>query len=137
MSNIHQKPILAIDLGEKRVGLAISHGVVAGPMGFLDYEDQESFYRSLKKIIEEQSVGLLIIGIPLDRNGQDTKQSFWVRAESEKIARRTGLPIKFVEESYTSVEAVENLNKVKEKGEIDVASAVQILERYLNEQDGN
>jgi len=137
MSNIHQKPILAIDLGEKRVGLAISHGVVAGSMGFLDYEDKETFYRSLNKIIEEQMVGIMVIGVPLDSRGQDTKQSFWVKSESQEIAKRTGLPVKFVEESYTSIEAVENLSKVKEKGEIDAASAVQILERYLGEGDGN
>jgi len=137
MSNIHQKPILAIDLGKKRVGLAISHGVVAAPVGFFDYEKREEFFRSMHKIINEQLVGLIVIGLPLDSKGQDTQQSMWVRSQSQEIANKTNLPIKFVEESYTSVEAVENLNKIKEKGEIDAASAVQILERYLQEQDGN
>lgn len=137
MSNIHQKPILAIDLGKKRVGLAISHGVVAAPVGFFDYENREEFFRSMHKIINEQLVGLIVIGLPLDSKGQDTQQSMWVRSQSQEIANKTNLPIKFVEESYTSVEAVENLNKIKEKGEIDAASAVQILERYLQEQDGN
>lgn len=133
MSNIHQKAVLALDLGEKRVGVAISHGVAVAPLGWLDYQKRDAFFAELEDIIAGQSISLVIIGLPLGRNGQDTKQSQWARLQAEEIGKRTGLEIKFVEESYSSHEASEFLGRTKNKGEIDAYSAVAIMDRYLNE----
>jgi putative Holliday junction resolvase len=138
MSNIHQKTTLALDLGGKRVGLALSHGIVAASLGWLDYEQKESFFEKLKKNILEQNVDTVVVGLPLARNGQDTKQSLWVRQQTGEIAREISTPIKFVEESFSSQEASEFLGATKQKGEIDAYSAVAILERYLREgESGN
>lgn len=133
MSNIHQTAILALDLGEKRVGVAVSHGVVASPLGFLDFDKKTSFFLSLKKIVEEQKIELIVLGLPLNKMGEDTKQSLWVRTWAKEIATETHLPIVFTEESYSSHEAREMLGVAKSKGEIDAYSAVSILERYLKE----
>ena len=134
MSNIPQKVILALDLGEKRTGLAVSHGIVAAPAGFLDIGKKTEFFDELNSLISAQGVNLLVVGLPLDREGRETKQSLWVRKQVEQIEEEISLPVEFVEESFTSHDARDILGKAKQKGEIDAYSAVSILERYLSER---
>lgn len=135
MSNIPQKVILALDLGEKRTGLALSHGFVAAPLGWLDYSKGDEFFEKIEKIVKEQDVSLLVIGLPLTRDGGETNQSKWVREQAKKIEKKLSMQIIFVEESYSSTEAMETLNSNRKiaKGDIDAYSAVSILQRYLNE----
>lgn len=135
MSNIHQTAILALDLGEKRVGLALSHGVVAAPLGFADFSKKDEFYEKLNSIIKVQNISEVIVGLPLGRNGDETKQSAWVRRQAAEIVSNIGRPIRFVEESFTSKEATEVFGRAKQKGETDAQSAVLILERFLTESE--
>jgi len=137
MSNIPQKTILGIDLGQKRAGLAISHGFVAESLGFFDFSKKDEFFQKLKEIIDEQKVQLCVIGLPLSRKGEETSQSKWTREKAEEIGDQIKIPIVFQEESFTSAEAVEQLKKIKQKGEIDARSASLIVQRYIDEQGAN
>lgn len=117
--------ILALDIGKKRVGVAISHGIVAEPIKVLDYKN---YFSSLEKLIKEQSVDLVVIGLPFSASGGETNQSFFNRSEGEKIAKEFDVNVEYVDESYSSV-AVDTGKKI-----IDDEAAKIILEQYLNEK---
>jgi putative Holliday junction resolvase len=117
--------ILALDIGKKRVGVAISHGIIAEPIKVLDYKN---YFSSLEKLIKEQSVDLVVIGLPFSASGGETNQSFFNRSEGEKIAKEFDVNVEYVDESYSSV-AVDTGKKI-----IDDEAAKIILEQYLNEK---
>lgn len=117
--------ILALDIGRKRVGVAISHGIMAEALKILDYKN---YFSDLGKLIKEQSVDLVVIGLPFSASGEETNQSFFNRAEGEKIAKEFAVNVEYVDESYSSV-AVDTDKKI-----IDDEAAKIILEQYLNEK---
>ncbi|OQA52593.1 MAG: putative Holliday junction resolvase [candidate division WS2 bacterium ADurb.Bin280] len=137
MSNILQKTLLGIDLGEKRTGLAISHGFATESLGYLDFSRKDEFFKKLKEIVDEQKVQLCVVGLPLAKNGEETMQSRWTREAAKEIADRAQIPIVFQEESFTSTQALEELGKIKKKGEIDARSASLILQRYIDEESAS
>ncbi len=116
--------LLGIDFGTKRVGVAISHGFMAEGIATLGFSNKESFYSDLKKIIVEQKIEKIIVGLPMGVDG-DTHQTLWTRERGEELGEETGLPVIFVDESYSSVEAD------KYNSDRDSESARIILEQYL------
>lgn len=121
--------ILGLDLGCKKTGVALSHGVVAEGVATLKFDENkiDEFIADLQNIIDEQRVELIVVGLPLGKDQKRTDQSIWTKEQAEIIADRTGKKVVFTEESYSSTQAE------GEKGDIDQQSARIILEQYLNE----
>lgn len=127
---------LGLDFGTKKVGLAISHGVVAEVHGTLPYSEQnpDELSSKLKAIIKEQKVQMIVIGLPLGRDGKETEQGKWTKKQAEVLKGKLDLPVKFVEESFSTHEARSRLGKeVRPKDLVDSEAARIILEQYLNE----
>ncbi len=116
--------LLGIDFGKKRVGVAISHGFMAEAYRTLDYSDKEKFLAEIRKIIEEQKIQKLVVGLPV-HGDEDTDQTKWTREQAKFISEKLNLPYELVNEAYSSVEADKYL------GERDSESARIILEQYL------
>jgi len=127
MTNDQMQTILALDFGTKRVGLAISHGIVASAVGSIIYNpsEKESFFEQLRQIVIDQKAEKIIIGLPLS-DGNPTRQSEVSSKIGQEISDNLKIAVEFVDESFTSVEAKENYAK-----DIDAESARIILERYL------
>lgn len=125
--------ILALDLGSKKTGVAVSHGILAEALTtlYLNKSGEEGFIEKLKQIIEEQKVEQLVVGLPLSRNGKPTAQSTLIERQAKQISLTLGLPIEFCEETLTSWEAEGQAGK--DKASIDAQAAKIILEQYLNE----
>lgn len=125
--------ILALDLGKKKVGLALSHGIVSEGYATIRFseDDVSEFINKLKKIISEQKVSKIVIGLPLGRDSKDTNQSIWTKKIAKRIENSLNLNVTFVEESYSTFQAS------GEGGDVDQQSARIILEQYLNENQGN
>jgi putative transcription antitermination factor YqgF len=124
--------ILALDFGTIRVGVAISHGFVAEALESLEYLGKEdNFVESLKKIVKEQKVTDIVIGLPL-KNGEETEQSSWTRKQVRKISEKIETRFSFVDESYSSLSAKD---QIKKNGDLDSESAKIILEQYLKEDE--
>ena len=121
--------ILGLDLGRKKTGVALSHGVVAEGIATLKFDENKigEFITELNKIIDEQGVELIVIGLPLGKDQKQTKQSLWTKDQGKIIKEETGKEVVFTEESYSSAQAK------GEQGDIDQQSARIILEQYLNE----
>ena len=131
---------LAVDYGRKRVGLAIADplGMIASPAGFI--ERREGKRPPITKIIaratELEAKGYLI-GLPLDGEGLETDWTAEVRKLGAEIAKRTGMPVRFMDERFTTAAALRAIREMGEstrgrKGDVDSMAATILLQQALN-----
>ncbi len=97
--------LLAVDYGDKRIGFAVSDpsGMIASPAGFLLRRPgkRPPVAKIIARAIELEARGF-VLGLPLDEQGEDTARAREVRTIGDEIARRTGLPVRFVDERFTA-----------------------------------
>jgi putative holliday junction resolvase len=131
---------LAVDYGRKRIGLAISDplGIIASPAGFI--ERREGKRPPITKIIARATAlgakGYLI-GLPLDGEGHETEWTAEVRALGAEIAKRTGMPVRFYDERFTTAVALRTVKELGQstrgrKGDVDALAAAILLQHALN-----
>ena len=131
---------LAIDYGRKRIGLAISDplGIIASPAGYI--ERREGKRPPITKIIaratELEAQGYLI-GLPLDEEGNETNWTAEVRQIGAEIAKRTGMPVRFYDERFTTAAALRTIKEMEQstrgrKGDVDALAAAILLQHALN-----
>jgi len=127
--------VLAIDVGEKRVGLATCDELrmLASPYGFMQRDDS---LEKIAEIIKKEDIQQLVIGLPQLASGDLGTQAEDIQKFSTALGELTKLPIDFENEILSSVEAANRLKrmkrKIKDKGEVDAMAAAIILESYLN-----
>ncbi len=134
--------ILSVDYGERRVGLALSDptATIASPLPTLTRrKGKRPPVAPIARLVEENDVAEVVVGLPLTLEGDDSDWTREVRAFAAALADRTGLPVALQDERMTSVRAeraVRSLGlskgKREEKGRIDAAAAVLILQAYLD-----
>ena len=131
--------ILALDLGKKRIGLAISDplGITAQGLPNLVRTNKRADLAALAELVREREVGLMLMGNPINMKGTEGRQSGWVREFAEAIEQRLGLPVRFWDERLTSVEAGRVLRQSgisieKRAAAVDRLSAVILLQSYLD-----
>lgn len=124
---------IALDVGEKRVGVAqADSGVrIAFPLCTLDAD--ELFLSRLREIITEVQPSVLVVGYPRNQQGEPTAQTREVERVAEQL-KTLGVPVVFQDESLTSVLAEDYLkrhNRGYTKADIDAHAAAIILGDYL------
>ena len=131
--------ILALDLGKKRIGLAISDplGITAQGLPNLNRINKRTDLAELERLAREREVGLILMGNPINMRGSEGRQSHWAREFAQAIEDRIGLPVKFWDERLTSVEAGRVLRSSgisieKRAAAVDRLSAVILLQSYLD-----
>ncbi|MFC1575969.1 Holliday junction resolvase RuvX [Gemmatimonadota bacterium] len=138
--------VLGIDFGQRRIGLAVSDptGTLASPLPTLKRRaGKRPPLAALEEIVREHGVEALVVGLPLTLDGTDSEWTTEVREVADALSRRTGLPVHLVDERFTSVvaeRAVRSLGlpkrKREEKGRVDAAAAVLILQGWLDTRVG-
>ena len=100
---------MAIDYGERRVGLAVSDptGTIASPAGFIERRrgKRPPIAEMIRRGAELEVEGY-VVGLPLDGNGDDTPRATEARRVAAEIEKRTGLPVRLVDERYTTAAAL-------------------------------
>lgn len=131
--------ILALDLGKKRIGLAVSDPLRITAQGLpnLERTRKRDDLAALARLAEEYQVGLMLIGNPVNMGGAEGRQSIWVREFAAEVEKRTGLPIQFWDERLTTVEAQRvlrssGISQEKRAAAVDRLSAVILLQSYLD-----
>ena len=131
--------IMAIDYGKTRVGIALTDelGIIAQPYLTLQEKSLKALIKRLKFIIEENGVGLVLVGNPLSTAGKSTKMSEEIGGFIEYLKKNVSVHIKLWDERFTSQYAAAKLNELgiqnKQKREkLDQVAAAIILEEYLN-----
>lgn len=131
---------LAIDFGEKRIGLALSDadGRYALPWKVLERRSDEAAIATLTGWIVEQEVAALVVGLPR-QPGEASESPILARARSfgDKLAVATGLPVEWIDEAFTSASAAERLREAgvdarRAKGRLDAVAAQILLQEALD-----
>ena len=133
------KNFLALDVGSRRIGLAMADSQVkiAVPFGWL--KNNENIVQEITELVLRHDIDTIVVGYPRNQSGGPTKQTEFVEEfvkQFEDIELDT--EIVFQDESLTSVQAEQRLgNKIKDKGEIDAEAASIILQDFLEENYEN
>jgi putative holliday junction resolvase len=131
---------LAVDYGRKRIGLAISDplGMIASPAGFIVRREgkRPPITKIVARAAELGAQGYLI-GLPLDGEGNETDWTAEIRALGAEIAKRTGMPVRFLDERFTTAAALRTIQEMGEstrgrKGDVDSLAAAILLQQALN-----
>lgn len=130
---------LALDIGEARVGIAVSDatGTLAMPVKVLPAQEVLGNARSFRYIIEDYEPDVLVCGRPETLAGKDGPQAQRVVEAAEKIARATGLPLEFIDERLSSREAKrilreQGLSEREMRGKVDSVAASLFLQTWLD-----
>ena len=129
-----KKNILALDVGDRRVGVALADSQIkiAVPYGYLERSDK--IVRQITELMLDHDISILVIGYPRNQSGEATKQTESVEQFAEELAEiEIDADLVFQDESLSSVEAERRLGRVKDKGEIDAEAASIILQDYLEQ----
>jgi putative Holliday junction resolvase len=128
--------VLALDVGEKRIGVAVATLVARLPRPLVTLNRDEDFISQLRSIVESESVSRLVVGLPRGLSGQHTSQTAAVESFTNELRQLIDLPIKFQDEAVTSKQAeaeLEARHKPYVKGDIDSLAATYILEDFLKD----
>ena len=99
--------VLALDIGEVRIGVAVSDpdGAIASPVCVLPAQEVLSHARTFKAVLEDWEPELLLCGRPKTLAGEDGPQAQKITAQAEQIAKNCQLPLEFTDERLSSAEA--------------------------------
>ena len=134
--------VLGIDFGERRVGLALSDpsATIAQPLPTITRRlGKRPPIAAITEIIQQQEVGEVVVGLPLNLAGDETDWTRTVRDFGNKLQERAGIPVEFLDERLTSVQAERAVrgsglkrSDREQKHRIDAAAAVLLLQTYLD-----
>lgn len=130
---------LGIDHGEKRVGLALSDetGTFAHPFETWDRKDPEALLARLVELVQRESIGEIVVGLPLHLDGREGASSRRARKFAEKLAALAGVEVILWDERLSSAAAERSLRDAgvrakDQKGLVDRVAAALLLSSYLD-----
>jgi len=126
--------VLALDVGDKRIGVAVANIEVRFARPLITLINDETFDDKLTALISEHDVQTIVVGLPRGLDGQETEQTHKAETFMESLRSKIDLPIHAQDEAATSVKAEAELQargKPYEKSAIDALAATYILEDYL------
>lgn len=130
---------LAVDWGERRIGLAISDpaGIIASPAGVIERRrgKRPPVAELVRRVTSLEARGI-VIGLPLDGEGNETPRSTECRHVALELARRTALPVTLLDERYTTAVALRAVRDMGgstrgRKGDVDALAATVLLQQAL------
>jgi len=131
--------ILAIDPGEKRLGIAISDptGTIANPLTVIKHVARPVDAATIASLAQEHGAGLIIVGQALDDEGEPTVQSRRAVRLAEEIRLQSGLPVQLWDESGSTQAARQarmamGVSRRLRRGHLDDLAATVILQSYLD-----
>ena len=130
---------LAVDYGERRVGLAVSDptGTIASPAGFIQRRPgKRPPIAEIVRRAEALEANGFVVGLPLDENGDDTPRAAEVRTIAAELERRTGLAVRLVDERFSTAAALRAVREMGgstrgRKGDVDALAATWLLQHAL------
>lgn len=130
--------LLALDVGDRRIGVAIAHSgvTIASPLLTIQVDGHE--HEQVISLAQQYAVQAIVIGLPRNMSGEETLQSASVR-NFAKMLQEKGLETVFQDESLTSVAAttaLDNSKKAYQRGDVDAVAASLILRDYLEAHYG-
>ncbi|MEP6731740.1 MAG: Holliday junction resolvase RuvX [bacterium] len=134
---------MAIDWGERRIGLAISDptGTIASPAGVIERRKgkRAPIAELVRRSTALEALGV-VMGLPLDGEGDETPRSLECRRVAAELARRTNLPVALLDERFTTAVALRAVRDMggstrDRKGDVDALAATVLLQQALRMQE--
>ena len=134
--------VLALDIGETRIGIAVSSrdGKMAMPVKVLPAAEVTGMAKTFRYLVEDYEPDILVSGRPLTMAGEPGPQAERVAAVAQKIADELDLPLEFEDERLSSQEAKrilreQGLNEKQMRGKIDIIAASLFLQTWLDRKN--
>lgn len=136
--------VLGIDLGSRRIGLAVTDGLglTAQPRATLPRHGGTRDLDAIAAAIRESGADRIVLGLPLDPEGGEGPAARRARAFADKLTATLHLPVELVDESFSTVEAeavllAADVSRARRKQVVDKLAAAVILQRWLDQQRGD
>jgi putative Holliday junction resolvase len=136
--------ILGIDYGTKRVGLALSDPmkIIAQPLDILEPESMDSLVDEIGRLVEEHSIRVVVIGMPVRADGSERGFSEKVKEFGMELGSKLAIEIVFWDERFSTQQAERamreaDLDSRRMRGRTDSISASLVLQTYLDHANEN
>ena len=131
---------IAVDYGEKRIGLAIADtiGMLATPAGFIARRaGKRAPIAEIIRRAEAMEARGFLVGLPLDGGGNETTWTAEVRRVGDELGKRTNLPVRYLDERFTTATSLRAIREMGgstrgRKGDVDAMAAAVLLQNALN-----
>lgn len=122
---------LGVDYGERKIGLAISSGKLADPFKVIRYEDEEFVFEEITKIIDQEKIDTIIVGLSEGKMQENAKRF------GQKLALELRIEVRFEDETLSTQDAqslsIESgMSRKKRKSLEDAFAATLILQKHLD-----
>jgi putative Holliday junction resolvase len=131
--------LLGLDLGEKRIGVALSdaQGIVTRPVEVIFRRSKREDFEAIDRLVRKWDVERVVIGLPLTSENEIGPQARRVKRYARELGRALSVPIDFVDERYSTVDALDVLrtaghSRKKQRERVDAVAAAILLESYLD-----
>lgn len=128
---------LGVDYGESNIGVALGNNGLVTPLKIISNKNRNTALYEIGKIVVDNKIGRLVLGLPLSPEGKETKQSLKIRKFAKFLKMKTKRPVVFQNERDTSIDALEEALDIdvpkKKRRTNDHLAAALILKRYYNE----
>lgn len=133
--------VLAFDVGNRRIGVALASTVarLPAPLTVIDRQKTDDVFEEVVVLAHQYEAEVVVVGLPRGMKGQETDQTKSSREFAKGLSARLSVPVAMQDEAVTSVEAERRLKergKPYDKGDIDAEAAAIILEDYLKTSIG-
>jgi putative Holliday junction resolvase len=133
--------VLALDIGERRIGVAISdeEGILAQPLLVIERKGTATDVAHVVRLLQEQQAQEIVVGMPYTLRGQQAAAAKKVQSFVSALREAVRVPIILVDERLSTVEADRRMREASVRREarrsrVDAVAAALILERYLSER---
>ncbi len=134
-------PILAVDLGKKRIGLAVSDPAasIAFPAGYVLSHGRARDVVALREVVAERGIVRVVVGLPIHLDGRASPGSQAARSFADALGEATGIPVDLLDERWTSQAAERSLSESKRgrkqrREAVDAVAATLLLRTYLERE---
>jgi putative Holliday junction resolvase len=134
-TNPKYETILALDVGERRIGVARTHIEHGFPGPLTTLENPDTFIDDIVVLCRTEKAAAVVVGLPRGLEGQETAQTAAIRSFGEHLEAVLAVPVYWNDEAVTSAKAEAELQargKRYSKGDIDALAATYILEDFMN-----
>ena len=129
--------ILGLDVGEKRIGVALAEGLLAIPLTVIDRRVDDKDMDLIMALVEEHRAERIVVGLPRSMNGTIGAQADVILSFSAALAEHVDIPVDTWDERLSTVTAERllmdtGMKREKRKGKLDAMAAAIILQAYLD-----
>ncbi len=129
---------LGLDLGHVRIGVALSDtlGMTAQPLTVLQSEGTQKDIITIGELVNEHEVSQVVVGLPINMDGTESKQTQKIREFTTKLSNRLNVPVFFIDERLSSRQAERMMTESgvtakKQRGKVDQIAAALLLQSAL------